>query len=268
MSSLCLDISGLVFRLSGREILNIERFSAGCGEFINVVGANGAGKSTLLKTICGLEKPTSGTVEINGVNIREVPVWRRSRLRMKIGYVPQSTAYNHELPFTAGEIVLMGTAASKKLCRPYTNQDRRDAEKWLEVVGMDGQKRQIFSSLSGGEKQKILIARALAQSPEILLLDEPMMNLDFSWKSKVKALIQSLHKRFNLTVLLVSHQVDTIPLDTGRTILLDKGRIIDDGETRGVLTGKALGDVYNAEVAIAATEYGEFAVITNAEAKG
>jgi iron complex transport system ATP-binding protein len=265
MNEVCLDISGVEVVRSGRKILNISSLAIKNGEFVSIIGANGAGKTTLLKTICGLITPSKGRIKIADTDINRLNPWLRSNFRRQIGYIPQSAAYNSTLPFTTREIVLMGMASVKRLFSQYTKKDIHLADKWLNEVGLLRQSGQIFSSLSGGEQQKALIARALSHSPSILLLDEPTSNLDFSWKSKIIALLRVLHKRHCLTVLLVSHEINSLPLDAARTILLNEGEIIADNQTETVLTSVDIQRAYQCRIEILESGGRRFAVCTEAE---
>ena len=265
MNETYLDISGLQVVRSGKKILNVNSLKVERGEFVNIIGTNGAGKTTLLKTICGLIKPSKGQVVIDSTDIYHLSPWKRSNFRRQIGYIPQSTAYNSALPFTTREIVLMGRSAVKKLFSQYTKDDIAIADKWLDEVGLLKLGGRIFSSLSGGEQQKVLIAAALSHSPNLLLLDEPTSSLDFSWKSKIMALVKDLHKRFGLTVLLVSHEINTLAIDAARTVLLDEGEIIADGQTENILTGSKISDVYQCRIEIVQSEGIKFAICKNKE---
>ena len=265
MAEKYLDISGVQVVRSGKKILNINSLQVERGEFLNIIGTNGAGKTTLLKAVCGLIKPSKGHLIIDNTDINRLSPWKRSNFRRQIGYIPQSTAYNSALPFTTREIVLMGRSAVKRLFSPYTKEDIVIADKWLEEVGLVKLGGRIFSSLSGGEQQKALIAAALSHNPSLLLLDEPTSSLDFSWKSKIMKLLRDLHRRLGLTVLLVSHEINTLTIDAARTVLLHEGEIIADGETENILTGNKITDIYQCRIEIVQSQGERFAVCRNSE---
>lgn len=119
---------------------------------------------------------------------------------------------------------------------------------------VNDQRNQTFRSLSGGEKQKVLIARAMVQGPLLLMLDEPTSNLDFSWKLKIISMVREIQRELHLTVLMVSHEVMSIPVNAERTILLHKGHILADGNSEQVLTSEIIQQVYECKINILETE--------------
>ncbi|MFI4912272.1 MAG: ABC transporter ATP-binding protein [Sedimentisphaeraceae bacterium JB056] len=251
MTEYSLQLSDIHIRRSGRNILDIDNIIVKKGEFVNIIGTNGAGKTTFLKLICGLIKPSrKAIVKIEGTNINSVHPWQKNSVRRSIGYIPQFSSYNTELPFTVREIALMGLAGIKPIFSRYTSEDKYIVDKQLDELGLGLQKGQVFGSLSGGEQQKVLIARALVQKPTILLLDEPTSSLDFNWKLRITELIKSLHKKLSLTVIQVTHELNAVSLDADRTILIDSGVIVRDGETRDVLCSHQLQQIYDINIDI------------------
>lgn len=246
-------LSEIVVRRSGRQILNINWLEIAAGQFINLIGTNGAGKTTLLNVCCGLTGPDNGIVTFDGIALNTLGGWAKSRVRKRIGYIPQRADYNPELPFTVREVAVMGRTARKPLAVPLNRTDYAITEHWLETLGIADRRRQTFRSLSGGEQQKVLIARAMAQEPELLILDEPVASLDLNWKFQIIELITKLHNEFKLTVILVSHEIQSLPLTADRTILLHRGRIIADGPTPHTLTSPALSEVYQCHVKLVET---------------
>lgn len=250
MSGVSLQITDVQVIRSGKTILNIDNLSITAGQFINIIGTNGAGKTTLLKVLCGLLKPTHGSVVFDKIPMLSLTSWQRSNLRKQIGYIPQSAEYNPELPFTVREVAAMGRTSVKSLLTNLSRIDYDHVDRWLDKVGLGNQKNQTFSSLSGGERQKVLIARAMVQNPRVLMLDEPTSNLDFHWKLKISSIVQELQSQMNLTVLMISHEIASIPLEANRTILLDKGGIIADGSSEEVLTSNTIQSIYQCGITI------------------
>lgn len=248
------ELSDINVSRSGKTILDIKHLQIQSGQFINIIGTNGAGKTTLLKILCGLLNPSKGTVIFNQTPINTLNPWQKSNLRKRIGYIPQATEYNSELPFTAREIVAMGRTSVKPLMSRLNRSDYERVDLWIERLGLNDQSNQTFRSLSGGEKQKVLIARAMVQEPLLLMLDEPTSNLDFNWKLKISRIVQELHCQLNLTVLMVSHEVTSIPVNAKRTILLHKGNILADGDSEQVLTSEIIQQVYECKINIFETE--------------
>ena len=242
MSGGYIEFSNVKVERSGRTILNVDNLNITDGQFINLIGTNGAGKTTLLCVCCGLIKPNTGTVKLAGVNLTSLSGWRKVSLRKKIGYVPQSAEYNAGLPFTVREVV--------RMCSVFDSRDYEIVDSWLEVLGLTEQRNQTFRSLSGGERQKVLIARAMSQQPAILMLDEPGSNLDFNWKQRIVRIVEQLHKQTSITVILVSHDVDLLPTDADRTILLHNGQILADGSSKDVFESEKFDKSYGCKFKI------------------
>ncbi len=246
-----LELSDVRVIRNGRTILALDALSILSGQFVNIIGTNGSGKTTLLNVMCGLIKPCGGKVALGQTSLWSLTPWERTRLRKQIGYIPQAAEYNTQLPFTVYEVVAMGRTCVKPLISRLDRNDMDLVNIWIERVGLSDRKHQTFRSLSGGEQQKTLIARAMVQNPEILMLDEPTSNLDFHWKHRISTLVQSLHDQLNLTVIMISHEIASLQLYADRTILLNCGRIAADGETRQILTSQTIQDIYQCRIEIA-----------------
>ncbi len=195
--------------------LRIER-----GERVAVMGPSGSGKSTLLNLICGLDEPSSGAVVIDGVNIAQLDDDRRTRLRReKIGMIFQT--FNLLPTLTATENV--------SLPLRLNGVSRKDAEQrantMLERVGLSGRVRHRPDEMSGGERQRIAIARALIFKPPVLLADEPTGNLDSTTGQEILNLLDALHGEFNMTILMVTHNEEAA-LHCDRVIRLRDGKIV------------------------------------------
>jgi iron complex transport system ATP-binding protein len=244
MTNSRIELANVTVRCSKREILTVDNLSIAAGQFVNVIGTNGAGKTTLLCVCCGLIRPNTGTVKFNGIDLSSLGGWQKVSLRKHIGYVPQSAEYNAELPFTVREVVAMGRSSAKPFFAPLGREDYGIVDFWLESLGLADKRNQTFRSLSGGEQQKTLIARAMTQQPSILMLDEPGANLDFNWKHKIATLVEDLHRQTSITVLMVSHDADLLPLDGCRTILLHEGKILADGSIGDVFESDAFEKAY------------------------
>ncbi|HOX28034.1 MAG TPA: ABC transporter ATP-binding protein, partial [bacterium] len=172
-NSIVYAVEDLVYGVNGKRILSGVDFSVNAGEFVSVIGPNGAGKSTLLRLLVRTIKPRSGKILLFG---RELSGYRQRDIALKVGYVPQSSP--DYVPFTALQFVLMGRyPASNPLVRPGA-EDAKAAMEILDKVGLADFAQRRVDTLSGGERQKVFIAAALAQTPEALLLDEPTTFLD------------------------------------------------------------------------------------------
>lgn len=169
-------------------------------DFLGIIGPNGGGKTTLLKVILGLVRPSRGRVFVLG----KPP----EKSRRRIGYVPQHNLFDRDFPISVGEVVLMGRIGHAGLVRRYGREDKLDAEKALGTVGMLHHKDQQMGKLSGGESQRVLIARALVAEPRLLLLDEPTASVDPAMQTEFYELLATLKQR--MAIVLVSHDISAV----------------------------------------------------------
>jgi len=244
MTAGSVDLSGIDVRRAGRTILRIDSLAIAAGSFVGILGTNGAGKTTLLKICSGLIEPTRGQVRIDGVHLTRLSPWRRCSLRKRIGYIPQSTEYNAELPFTLREVIAMGRTSIRPLLSRLTREDFAIVDEWIDRLGLSDRRNQTFRSLSGGQQQKALIARAMTQDPELLMLDEPCANLDFYWKQQISEMIEQLYRQTHVTVLMVSHETSVLPPACERIVLMADGCVVADGDADAVLSPQVLGKAY------------------------
>lgn len=205
------------------------------GDYIGIAGPNASGKTTLFKTILGLKKPVEGQVSIYGKPVGKLP----KKTINKIAYVPQAHQIDQFFPAKVKDVVLMGRYGINFLGSPLKKEDYQKMEDELRFVGMYEQRNRPIGHLSGGQQQKVLIARSLVRKPEILLLDEPTSNLDFKITKEITELITRLHKERNLTVLTINHNLDLLREDINRLVILNK-RIIYDGPPYGEKVDKIL----------------------------
>jgi len=245
MSGSSLALSGIRVRRSGRTVLQIDELTIPSGVFVGVIGANGAGKTTFLRLCAGLIAPCAGRVALDGNDLGRLGPWARCRLRKRIGYIPQSAQYNAELPFTLREIVAMGRTSVRPLLARLSPDDDAIVDHWIDVLGLTARRDQTFRSLSGGEQQKALIARAMAQDPHILMLDEPCANLDFNWKYQISEIIDELYRQTGITVVMVSHDTSVLPVACARIVLLAEGCVLGDGAAEEVLSTDVLRRAYH-----------------------
>lgn len=206
--------------------LNIEY-----GEFISVIGSNGAGKTTLIETINGLLPYYNGTGLIFNKEIMKY----KYEIRKKIGYVIQNFDIDSNAPFLCKDVVMSGKTGKIGTFNYYTKEDWNDVWHSMSLVGMIDFSNRPIGKLSGGEFQKILISRALAQKPDLLLLDEPLSNLDFSSRKQIEILLNRLNEKNHMTIMMVSHDLSFIPSGCKRIIVMHKGEIIMDGNKNEIL---------------------------------
>ena len=198
----CIRISDIHVQLSGHYVLRGMNLEVQSGEFVSIVGENGAGKTTLLKVVCGILKPSKGQVHVFGYDLSQFK--NLTLLRKQIGVVPQRSI-SHRFPICVEEAVLMGRYGKIGLMRRPKRVDRDKAHEVLKLMGITQYARSLVYQLSGGEQQKVALARALAQEPSLLLLDEPTTYLDNESRSEIMETIYSIHQEKKLTTLLVSH---------------------------------------------------------------
>ncbi len=213
------------------------------GKITAIVGPNGAGKTTLLKCINGVVKPSAGVVFLDGAEVHKL---KPAELARRMGHVPQ-IAPPH-LPLTVFEAVALGR-------RPYVSwalgeADLRAIEAAMKAVGIEHLSDRYFDELSGGERQKVLIAMALAQEPEVLLLDEPTSNLDIRHQLEILELIRRLAREKGLTVAMAMHDLNLASRFSDIMIMLKEGRVFAVGAPREVLTPENIRAVYGVEAAV------------------
>jgi iron complex transport system ATP-binding protein len=239
-----LRVEDLAFGYPGVPVGRGVSFGVDAGEILCLLGPNGSGKSTLFKTILRLLPPLGGTVRVNGDPIER---WPRRRLARVFGYVPQ--AQLGTFPFTVRDVVLMGRTAHLPLLATPGRRDVELAEDTLGLLGIGHLADRPYPDVSGGERQLTLIARALAQEPEILVMDEPTASLDFGNQVRVLAEIQRLARR-GIAVILSTHDPDQAFLCAHRVALLHQGTLVGIGLPAEILTGSRLRAMYGVEVEI------------------
>lgn len=217
--------------------LNIER-----GSFVAVVGPNGAGKTTLLTLINGLGRLQSGTVNIFGLRVTNKNI---NHIRKDIGYVPQHILIDPRMPISVHDAVMLGRYGKIGLFRHPGKGDYKIVDDVCECIGITHLKDKPIGHLSGGEQQKVSLARSLTQEPKILLLDEPTANLDPRAQNEITDLIEGIYKQEKLTIIFVTHILSHLPDVCSDAILLKNGRVITSGSMDNVFTKKWLSEVYD-----------------------
>jgi zinc/manganese transport system ATP-binding protein len=234
-----LAVDGVTVQLSGREILHDVRFTMRQGEFTGLIGSNGAGKTTLLKVILGLQPPTSGAVRVNGQ-----ARWRRAGL---VGYVPQKISLDPDMPLRARDLVGLGLDGHR-LGLPLPSARRRQRiDEMLRAVDGERFADARVGHLSGGEQQRVLIAHALISRPRLLLLDEPLANLDITSAHEVVALLGRVAKEQQVAVLISAHDMNPLLPVMDRLVYLADGRAAS-GTTAEVVRTDVLSALYGQHV--------------------
>lgn len=221
--------------------------NVGSGEVLCLLGANGVGKTTFFKTILGFLKLKGGEILLDGENIHN---WSRNQLARTIGYVPQ--AHTPPFPFKVFDVVLMGRTAHLSMFSSPTKEDMNIAEEAMNTLKISYLKDKIYTEISGGERQMILIARALAQQPKILIMDEPTSNLDFGNQIRVLEQINKLSEK-GLAVVMTSHFPNHAFLCSTKVAFMQKNNVFTVGNVDEVVTEEMLKEAYGINVKIITT---------------
>lgn len=234
-----LSVEGISVSLSGRQILENVSFGLRAGEFTGLIGSNGSGKTTLLRVILGLQRASTGQVLVLGAP--------RSGRNRSIGYVPQKVLLDPDMPLRARDLVALGIDGHR-FGFPVPSKQRRDAvDAMLHAVDAERFAESRVGTLSGGEQQRILIAHALIGRPQLLLLDEPLANLDLKSGQEVVSLLDRIADEQQIAVLLSAHEMNPLLPVIDRIVYLAGGRAAS-GTTDEVVRDEVLSALYGYEV--------------------
>jgi iron complex transport system ATP-binding protein len=215
------------------------------GEMIGLLGPNGSGKTTLIKLASGILKPDKGEIKMDGSSLSQL---NRKTIARSMAVVPQQ--FYIPFAFTTSEVVMLGRIPFIKAFAGETVADREVVNNALESVGISELSERRFDELSGGERQKVILAMALAQQPKILLLDEPTANLDINHQLETLERVRSLNLQEGLTVIAAMHDLNLASLYFDRLVLLKEGRISADGTPAQVLTEDKIREVFSTSVRV------------------
>ena len=236
-----LKVENIEYKTKQTEILRGVSLQVHPGEFVGVIGPNGSGKSTLLKNIYRMLTPTSGEIWLDGKSLIKMS---NRKMAERLAVVAQESEANFD--FTVGEVVQMGRYPRKKMMEAANDQDREIVKQSLGMVGMEEFLERSFLTLSGGEKQRVLIARALAQETELIILDEPTNHLDIG--SQIKTL--SLLKNSGKTVLTALHDLSLAARFCDRVYVLQDGKNLCDGEPETLISSELVKELYQIEAEV------------------
>ncbi len=243
-----IDIRNLTFSYSNRtRVLHSISFNVEQGEFVGIVGPNGAGKSTLLRCISGTVRVDPGRVRTEG---HDVTLLRRRELGRVMAVVPQEEV--HAFGFTVQEVVSMGRYPHLGRFEFEKPSHRRVVEKAMGYTNTLHLRDKSVKALSGGEKQRVVIAKALAQEPKMLLLDEPTKNLDVRHTFDIMKLVSRMNRERDITVIGVFHDLNLAARFCKRIVLLKRGRILADGSPEEVLTSRNIKRAFEVDAVVEA----------------
>ncbi len=240
-----LKVGNIHFSYESDETLKNVSFEVHQGEILSIIGPNGAGKSTLLKCVNQLLKPSTGSVFLDNDDLLSM---KQKEVARKIGFVPQNSL--NKFPLSVFDTVLMGRFPH---VRRFESEGRRDfeiAHKAMHACDIEHLSDRLTTEISGGEYQKTIIARALAQEPKVLLLDEPTLHLDIGHQLELLELLKALTGKKELITVMVSHDLNLAMRYSDKILIIKDGKIFNAGIPREVLTVDALRDVYGIKAEI------------------
>ena len=230
-----LKVEHLDFSIDKTQILKAIDLNIQKGEFVGLVGPNGCGKSTLLKNIYRIYQPDHGKIYLDGQLVDQV---NDKAFAKKMAVMVQENTVEFDL--TVIDMVMLGRYAHKRLLQDSSEKDRAISEKYLEEVGLKGYEERSFLSLTGGEKQRVLLARALSQEAELIVLDEPTNHLDIKYQYQ----IMNILKRQDMTVFTSVHDLNIAALYCDRIVVLKKGKLVKIGTPEEVITPEMIRYLY------------------------
>jgi zinc transport system ATP-binding protein len=211
-----IETRNLSVNFVGATVLEDISLEIDRGDFVALMGPNGAGKTTLIRTILGFIPRSSGQILLFGKDIDHFKEYHR------IGYVPQRSYFEKSFPINVSEVVSLGLVARTGLLHKVSTDDRMMVHQSIEKVGLEGFEDKRATELSGGEQQRVLIAKALAGRPDLLILDEPTSSTDVAFRERFWEILGKLNLKENMTIITVTHQSDIKPPENAKVALLNK----------------------------------------------
>ena len=236
-----IDVEGFSFRIGKQEILRDVSFAVRRGEYVSIVGPNGAGKTTILKCLDRILVGGSGRIEICG---QALASYSRKQLARLIGYVPQ--ADGRVFPYTVEQFVLMARYPYLSPFSSVSREDRQAVGRALALTDTSRFAQRRLDTLSGGERQEVFLAAAIAQGTEILLLDEPTTFLDYRHQDKIQTLLARVRGEAEVTIVAVTHDVNRAALDSDRIVGLRAGSVVFRGSPSELMKPDVLGGIFEA----------------------
>ena len=247
---------------TGGLVLDDVSAAVARGGLVGILGPNGSGKTTLLRLMGGLLRPSAGRVSLDGADLRTIP---RATAARRMAMVPQETQLAFE--YTVLEMAMMGRYPHLRAFEIEGPEDLDIARDALRATGTQHLESRLFNTLSGGEKQRVVIAGALAQNPDILLLDEPTASLDLAYQLEIRSILDQLNRERELTIVVSTHDLNFAASLCRELVLLHRGRVLAAGATEAMLDPVMIGRLYGVEVDVTANaRTGQLTVIPVARA--
>ncbi len=251
-----LNVNNLFIGYDGKDVVKNFTYEFEKGKIITIIGPNGSGKSTVIKALSRLINYSKGNISISGKCISKYKTKSLSQMMATLSQVNSSPG-----DFTVKDLVNFGRAPYKKWYQVNSKDDDEIVNWAIEMTKLDDLQDKKVSKLSGGERQRAWIAMALAQKPQILLLDEPTTYLDICHQFEVMELVKKLNKELDITIIMVLHDLNQASLYSDHICVLQKGEMICNGKPEKVLTKELIKDVYNIEVSIDASLSGKPTIV-------
>jgi iron complex transport system ATP-binding protein len=234
-----IEVRGFSYQAGGKTILREVSLRVEAGQYVSVIGPNGAGKTTLVKCIDRLLSGGTGEILVFG---RALASYRQKELARRMGYVPQ--ADERLFPFTVEQFVTMARYPYFSPFRSIAREDRQAVAEALRRTGTAEFADRQINTLSGGERQKVFLAAALAGEPDVLLLDEPTTFLDYRHREELRRLLSEANRQLGVTILAVTHDVNQAALESDAVVALREGRVVFDGPPQEVMRPEVLSGIY------------------------
>lgn len=244
-STTVISVEDLWCGYAGRPVIQGVSFDVKRSEFVGLLGPNGSGKTTLLLAISGVMSIERGLVTIDG---HPLPALKHRERARHMAVVPQETEVR--FPFECEEVVRMGRYPHQKRWQAESDKDRKAVTKALRLTDAGMLAERLITAISGGEKQRVFVAKALAQEAPIMLLDEATSAMDINRKLQIFRVLEMLSREEGLTVMAVMHDINLAALFCTRLLLLKAGRVVADGDTQSVMTAETLKVVYDTDVVV------------------
>lgn len=233
-----LKVNDLYYTIENKNIVNGVSLHVEDKKFVTILGPNGCGKSTLLKNIYRVLKPKHGEIFLNDKNIKEYSLKESARL---MAVVSQFNNLNFDC--TVKEVVVLGRTPHLKMMEKEHKADHQIVDEAIHAVGLDDKKEQSYLSLSGGEKQRVVLARAITQKPQLLILDEPTNHLDIKYQLQILNIVKSL----NISVLAVLHDISMAYHFSDYIYLMKEGRFIKEGKKEDIINKENIKETYDVD---------------------